>query len=192
VAHRAVAGDRDHHRVDVADEVRPARCGVVVRGVVERLDGRADRAAQVRRGVVQLLERTAGEHRAGADRVEAQLLLVAAAGGVERDDPPGRRRVRGVRVVPGEQRDDDEALQGGAEVPADHRGQLVRLAVERQRHALDLLVVLELDGEQPHHLDRDAGRPGDPDGGERVGDEHLLDVALGRSCCPSWRAGRRR
>mgnify|MGYP006198178377 CR=1 FL=1 len=27
------------------------------------------------------------------------------------------------------ERDDDEALQGGAEVPADHRGQLVRLAL---------------------------------------------------------------
>ena len=60
VAHRAVAGDRHHHRVDVADEVRAAGGGVVVGGVVERLDGGADRAVQVGGGVVQLLERDCG------------------------------------------------------------------------------------------------------------------------------------
>ena len=45
--------------------------------------------------------------------------------------------------------------------------------------ALDLLVVLELDLEQPDHLDGEAGRAGDADGGVLVGREDLLDVALG-------------
>jgi hypothetical protein len=39
--------------------------------------------------------------------------------------------------------------------------------------------VLELDLEQPHHLDGDAGTAGDADGGVLVGREDLLDVALG-------------
>ena len=66
-----------------------------------------------------------------------------------------------------------------AEVAADHRGEPVGLAVEGERGALDLLVVLELDLEQPHHLDREAGGAGDADAGELVGGEDLLDVALG-------------
>ena len=56
-AHGAVAGDRDHHREDPADQVGPAGGGVVVGGVVERLDGRADRAGQVGGRVVPLLQR---------------------------------------------------------------------------------------------------------------------------------------
>ena len=44
---------------------------------------------------------------------------------------------------------------------------------------LDLLVVLELGLEQPHHLDREAGGAGDADAGVLVGREDLLDVALG-------------
>ena len=55
----------------------------------------------------------------------------------------------------------------------------VGLAVHRERGALDLLVVLELGLEQPHHLDREAGGAGDADRGELVGREDLLDVALG-------------
>ena len=66
-----------------------------------------------------------------------------------------------------------------AEVAADHQREPVGLALEGQRRALDLLVVLELDLEEPDHLDRDAGRPGDADTGVVVGVEHLLDVALG-------------
>ena len=62
---------------------------------------------------------------------------------------------------------------------ADQGGEPVGLAVHRQRHALDLLVVLELGLEQPDHLDREAGRAGDADAGVLVGREDLLDVALG-------------
>ena len=65
------------------------------------------------------------------------------------------------------------------EVVADHRGQPVGLAVEREHGALDLLVVLELDLEQPHQLDADAGRARDADQRVRVGGVHLLDVAAG-------------
>jgi hypothetical protein len=39
--------------------------------------------------------------------------------------------------------------------------------------------VLELDLEQAHELDGDAGGPGDADAGVLVGGEHLLDRALG-------------
>ena len=45
--------------------------------------------------------------------------------------------------------------------------------------ALHLLVVLELDLEELHHLDRGPGRAGDRDAGEVVGREHLLDAAAG-------------
>ena len=41
------------------------------------------------------------------------------------------------------------------------RGEPVGLAVEGEQRALDLLVVLELDLEQPDQLDGDAGRAGD-------------------------------
>ena len=89
------------------------------------------------------------------------------------------RPLRGLEVVAGEQRHDGEALHGHREVAADHRGEPVGLAVEGEHGALDLLVVLELDLEQPDHLDREAGGAGDADRGELVGLEDLLDVALG-------------
>ena len=84
----------------------------------------------------------------------ADGLVVAAAGDVVGDDPAGPCGIGGVDVVADEQRDRGEPLHRRAEVPAHHLGELVGLAVEGQRHALDLLVVLQLDGEQPHHLDR--------------------------------------
>ena len=102
-------------------------------------------------------------------------LLVAAAGDVVGEDPA----LVVVQVVAGEQRHDGQALHGHAEVGADQGGEAVGLAVHRQRRALDLLVVLELGLEQPDHLDGEAGGAGDPDGGELVGREDLLDVALG-------------
>ena len=61
-------------------------------------------------------------------------------------------------VEPGEERHDDEALQGGGQVGADHLRELVGLALERQGLALDLLVVLELGLEQADHL---VAGPGD-------------------------------
>ena len=90
-------------------------------------------------------------------------------------------------VVAGEQRDDDEALHRHRQVRAHHLDELVRLALEAERDALDLLVVLELGLEEAHHLDRRARGAGDRDGGEAVGREHLLhgavrdEVALGRA-----------
>ena len=102
------------------------------------------------------------------------VLLVPPAGRVIAEDPAGP----GVLVVAGEQRHDHEALHGCAEIPPDHGGQPVGLALQGQRPALQLLVVLELDLEQPDQLDADAGHPGDPHAGELVAAEHLLDVTL--------------
>src|SRR5262249_59629104 len=84
----------------------------------------------------------------------------------------------GLLVVPGEQRDHDQALHGAAEVAADEGGQPVRLALQRQGPALKLLVVLELKLEQPDELEPDPGHAGDADAGVVVAAEHLLDVPL--------------
>ena len=67
-----------------------------------------------------------------------------------------------------------------AEVAADHRREPVRLALQGQQRALDLLVVLELDLEELDQLDGEAGRAGDADGGVVVGGEDLL-------ACRGWR-----
>ena len=56
--------------------------------------------------------------------------------------------------------------------------QLVGLALEAQRLALDLLVVLELELEEPDHLDGRAGGAGDGHARPAVGGEHLLDRAV--------------
>ena len=55
----------------------------------------------------------------------------------------------------------------------------IRLALEGEHGALDLLVVLELDLEEADQLDGDSGRAGDADRGELVGLKDLFDVALG-------------
>ena len=103
------------------------------------------------------------------------MLLVLPAGGVVGEDPA----LLGRHVPAREQRHHHQALQGETQVEPDHRGQPVGLPHQRQRLALDLLVVLELDLEQPDQLDRDPGGPGDADDRELIGREHLLDVALG-------------
>ena len=74
---------------------------------------------------------------------------------------------------------DGQALHGQGQVLADHLGQLVGLALQGERGALDLLVVLELDLEEADHLDRHARRPGDGDGGVAVGREDLLHGVVG-------------
>ena len=51
-------------------------------------------------------------------------------------------------VVTGEERDDDEALHRRGQVGADELRELIRLALEGERLALHLLVVLELHLEQ--------------------------------------------
>ena len=102
------------------------------------------------------------------------MLLGAAAGHVVGEDPA----LLAVHVVPGEQRDHGQALHGHAEVAADHGRQPVRLALQRELGALDLLEVLQLQLEQLDHLHGQTGRAGDPDGRVLVGREDLLDVAL--------------
>ena len=104
---------------------------------------------------------------------------------------PARRRLRRVEVEAGEQRDDREALHGLAEVAADHRGEPVRLAVEGERGALDLLVVLEFDLVQPHDLDREAGGSGDADEGVRRPPRRPSRCRAGRSGFLPSRAGHR-
>ena len=117
--------------------------------------------------------------RAGGDVLE---LFVAATGdvvGEQPTDPPAQ-------VVAGEDRHDDEALHRRAEVAAQQHRELVRLAVEAEELALDLLVVLELELEELDHLHRRTGRAGDGDAAVAVGLGDLLhgpvrdEVARGR------------
>jgi hypothetical protein len=162
-AHGALGGGDGHDdRVEAAREVRPAGGGVVVGGVVERLDRGADGGGQVGLDAVALLQRAAGEHRARADGVVAGGLAVQVPGDVVGEDPPGGALVVRLGVVADQQRHDREPLHGRAEVAADHRGELVGLALQREGGALDLLVVLQLHGEQPQHLHAQPGRAGHP------------------------------
>ena len=105
--------------------------------------------------------------RAGLDVV---LLLVPAA----RDVVLEETALAAQEVVAGEQRHDGQALHGGGQVAAHHLPELVGLALEAEDGALHLLVVLELQLEQLHHLDGWPGRAGDGDAAEAVGREHLL------------------
>ena len=105
--------------------------------------------------------------RAGGDVV---ALLVPTAGHVvgeqSPDDAPS--------VESGEEGDDDHALHRRREVAADHHRELVRLALEAQRGALDLLVVLQLQLEQSDHLHRRSGGSGDRHAAELIGLHDLL------------------
>ena len=174
----ALRVDAVDDRVEPADRVGAAGGGVVVGGVVERLDDRPSGGVGRQPAAPGLLQRVLGEQRAGADGGVAALLVVPAGDVVAEDAARGHAR-GGVEVEAGEQRDDGQALHGGTEVPADHRGEAVRLAVEGHGEPLDLLVVLELDLVQPDHLDGDARGAGDPDDAVGVGRVHLLDVAGG-------------
>ena len=167
--------DEGERRPDPAAEVRAAGGGVVVGGVVQRLDATRTAAVGVHARAPQLLHRPPREERAGPDAVVV-VLLVAATGHVVGEDPADVAR----QVEAGEERHDRQALHGQAEVAADHRREPVGLALQREQRALDLLVVLELDLEELDQLDRDAGGPGDADGGVLVGAEHLL-------ACRGWR-----
>src|SRR5690348_8689663 len=70
-------------------------------------------------------------------------------------------------------------MHGRAQVPPDHPGQPVRLPVQRHRPALDLLVVHQLDREQPGELVPEAAGARVGISGEVVAAEHLLQVPLG-------------
>ena len=102
------------------------------------------------------------------------LLLVAAAGDVVGEQPAGAP----AQVVAGEDRHDDHALHRRRKVAAHHHRQLVGLALQAQRRALDLLVVLELQLEQLDHLHRRAGGAGDGHAAEAVGLHDLLHAAV--------------
>ena len=121
------------------------------------------------------LDPVAGVHAARALGLEVELL-VAAAGDVVAEDAAAV----GGGVEAGEERHDHEALHRHRQVGAHHLPELVRLALEAERLALHLLVVLELDLEELHHLDRRPGRAGDGDAGEVVGRQDLLHAAARR------------
>ena len=77
-------------------------------------------------------------------------------------------------VPAGEQGHDAQALHGRRQVAADHLAELVGLALEAQGGALDLLVVLEVELEQPDHLHRRSRRACDRNTGMTIGREDLL------------------
>src|SRR5262245_36969906 len=77
-------------------------------------------------------------------------------------------------VEPAEQRNDHEPLDRHRQVAADHLGEPVGLALQREPVTRDLLVVLELELEQLDDLDGLPGCAGDRDHGEIVRREDLL------------------
>ena len=102
-------------------------------------------------------------------------FLVPAPGHVVREDTTSTF----VQVESTEEWDDCQSLHGQSQIVAKQGGQAIRLAVESQRHPLDLLVVFEFDTEQSNQLDGDAGRTSNSNDGVLIGLEDLLDVLLG-------------
>jgi hypothetical protein len=113
-------------------------------------------------------------HAAGTVDLEVRFLVLPA-GGVEAEHAAATAAL----VEPGEEWHDDQPLHRRGQVGADHLGELVGLALERQRLALDLLVVLELGLEQAHHVDSGSGDTGDGHPRKVVGWEHLLEPPVG-------------
>ena len=98
-------------------------------------------------------------------------LLVATTGHVELEEAA----LPLTGVVSGEQRHNTQALHGRRHVVAEHLAELVGLAVQAQRAALHLLVVLQLQLEEADHLHGRPGRTGDCNARVAVCGEHLLD-----------------
>src|SRR5215469_4189806 len=169
----AVRGHGCHDRIDTPGHVRAASGRVVVGRVVERLHAGENGVRGVHAVHVQLLQRATREHRAGADRVEP-LLFVTSAGDVVAEDTADAL----VGVVAREDRHDDQPLHRAAEVGTYDAGQPIGLAFQRERPALDLLVMLELDLKQPDKVNAYPGHAGDPDTGVLVAAEDLLDIPL--------------
>ena len=146
---------------------------VGVGGLPQRPAHEVDRIVAWQLGPVPELDDGAGMQaaRAGGDVL---ALFVPTAGDVERPQPTGAAAL----VVATEDRHHTHAHHRRLEVGADHARELVRFALQAQRHALDLLVVLELELEDLDHLHRRTGRTGDGDGAEAIGLDHLLHRAV--------------
>ena len=176
---RPLGADGDRRGVDTAHQIRSAGSGIVVGGVVKRLHGHPHRRIDIGDLRVQLLYRRLGEDRARPHRLVALFLDVPAAGGVERDDAASTFRVGRMDVIPRQQRQSHQPLHRRRQVSAHHDREPVHLAGKRQRHAFELLVVLEFHRVKAGELDGDRGGAGDAGGGVVVGDVHLLHVAPG-------------
>src|SRR6202012_515393 len=83
-----VAVQDGHDRKDLPGQVRAAGGRVVVGRVVQRLHADPGDLLGGHAVLVELLQRAAGEHRAGSDRVEPELL-VRATGHVVAEDAAG-------------------------------------------------------------------------------------------------------
>src|SRR5207244_2191924 len=128
----------------------------IIGGADARLERDAQRLVARHVALPELLERITRVLRARALGVEVGLL-VAAAGDVVLEQPAQSRLLVEAR----EDRDHDQALHRGGQVHPDHLTQPVRLALQREVLALDLLVVLELGLEELRHLHGRAGGAGD-------------------------------
>src|SRR5690606_5254503 len=82
-------------------------------------------------------------------------------------------------VVAGEERNHHQTLHRHRQLAPDQAGQEGGLPVEGESASFQLLVVLQFHLEETHHLDGEAGRPGDRHRRVVVGGENLLDVAVG-------------
>ena len=169
----AVGGDGGDDRPDPPPGVGAAGGAVLVGRGPEGLEGQVDHVAPLEVASEAQLDHRAGVEHPGAGGGEV-LLLVAPAGDVVLEQPARRP----AQVVAGEEGHHGEALHGRREVVAHHLAELVGLALEREVLALDLLVVLQLELEEGHHLDRGAGGTGDGHARPAVGGEHLLDGAV--------------
>src|SRR5690606_40699654 len=96
-------------------------------------------------------------------------LLVTAAHHVVAEHPPGA----GDLVIAGEERDDRQPLEGERELVADQPRQERGLPLQREGDSFDLLVMLELYLEEPHHVDGETGDTGNGDPRRPVGRKDL-------------------
>jgi len=161
-------------REDAARQIGPSRRDIVFGGVDQRLDGDPESFVLSQARSPPLLQRVLRRLRARTRRLVV-LFLPAAARRVVVEEPSLVPRL----VESTEERDDDEALHGQREVRADHLGEPVRLPLERQPIAGELLVVLELELEEADRLHGLPGRSRDRDRGEVVRREDLPHLGVG-------------
>ncbi|KDQ05190.1 hypothetical protein EN35_09260 [Rhodococcus qingshengii] len=109
----------------------------------------------------------------------ARALLVSPTDDVVGDDATGGGRIDRVQVVTHEQWHNRQTLHRCSEISSNHRRKSIGLAVEREWDAFDLLVMFELDREEPDQFDCDPGRTGNTRSRVVVRDVHLLHVTAG-------------